>query len=447
MSDVNQENLVELAERGAELAFWRELQGLPDGAETESQLIQVLHLPNVSADIAFSAIGRLGVMPGDGNAESLQAMLLTAANGRTSDLRITAIHLIYYRFGQAAKDGFVKLVDQRKTDVQDNAWRALAALGEGALWERAFHDLSHDLESVREPSRIRGALCVYLARFAESEDRGRRLWDLVVGNWGALSRQHQWWVSVWPSLAEIPQPPVAGPGPDTAGIQEQLRNFVRMDLPPRDAPVPDSSRSADGEEESQKNWLSQDRTLAGIVHDYRVAGWFDSFGDRSDTEVAAALVAESDEDFDGASANVDEAILALDQERSYWLDTKTDSPDYAEVLWRLVQISGGALAVTDIDEEFGDDGSQLVRSILRFTLKGHPHALMLDAGRFVDPRLIVEMNSLMEGDSAFYTLDTGGSRIVITRATNKEAVALMGARGIRLTRGVPDWWLQLGHLT
>lgn len=445
MNDVNQEKLVELAKRGAEAAFRRRLQGLPDSAETESQLVQVLELPNVPWYIAFVAVGRLGMMPGDENAEVLQAMLLTAANGRTSDLRITTIHFIYYRFGEAARDGFVKLVDVRKSDVQDNAWRALAALGEGALWERAFHDLSRDLKSGKEQSRIRGPLCAYLARFAESEDRRQRLWDLVVETWGALSRQHKWWVSVWPSLAQMPPPSVPGPGPDTARIQEQVKNFVRMDLPPRGGAVAASSRTAGEDDESQTDRLGQDAAFAGIVHDYRVAGWFASFGDASDAEVAGALVAESDEDFDDASANLDEAVLALDQERSYWLDTKTDSPDYAEVLWRLVQISGGALEVTDIDEEIEDDDSQVRRSILRFKWKGNPQALSLSAGRFVDPRLIVEMNSMMERDSVFYTLDTGGSRIVITRATNEEAARFMALRGISLTEGVPQWWLQLGQ--
>lgn len=188
-------------------------------------------------------------------------------------------------------------------------------------------------------------------------------------------------------------------------------------------------------------------SVVAAVGAYRTAGWFERERDRSDADLAAALLATW-RDVEGADLlddprSLDPCLLILDSDRTLYDDIEADVAEgagaYAELLQSLAGRSGGALSVTDVAEDWSSEPGVVLVS---FSLNGSRQVVQLDdLGDLLDPAMITWVNAATDPSQPhFYFIDDGGQFFIVTRATGAERQRLQALRPVRLDERPPDWW-------
>jgi len=188
------------------------------------------------------------------------------------------------------------------------------------------------------------------------------------------------------------------------------------------------------------------RDLIEVVHEYRVAGWFEQYVGQPDEVVAEVLRAQwwqdDWEEFDVARAGYGNFALA-DTDRVIGLDPEADTSEgnhvYVEVLQRLAEITADALVITDVSEDWQSESGRVIVSVLA---NGQPRQLRLHQfDDWIDPKVITLLNGIVAAQARrFYCFDTGGQMYPITFAKPEQAAAMNAFGKVQLLDRAPDEW-------
>ena len=246
------------------------------------------------------------------------------------------------------------------------------------------------------------------------------------------------------SLASLYRDLLTGP---TKRLTKQAARAPEVD---ELGPAPDPSWFASGYHPLREPALDASPPsphLVAVVAAFRAAGWFAWADERSDPELAAALMATwaavGGEPLAVGDGELDWQLVVLDGRRTLWVDievgTVQEEIGYSALVRTLADLTGGALRVSRVSEDWDRVPDSVV--LTATTSAGRRTLRLPEAGDMIHPGVVLAVNRWLRPTGVqFYFLDTGGQMAIVTRATEAERRALEAARPLRLDAKPPPWW-------